>query len=144
MPITPGRRGPARRPLRSPARAGGRPERRFERVFERLALPGLHRDARYELLVSLGRLGVYELEAASLKFGGENETTVAAKRALGIGDPLILDRRAADLARACEVPLEALDLALYNWGSGEHVTAGASANADAEPLARAQAALGLA
>ncbi len=30
------------------------PERRFARAFERLALPGLHRDARFELLVSLG------------------------------------------------------------------------------------------
>jgi hypothetical protein len=123
--------------------SGWTPARRFERVFERLALPGLHRDARYELLVSLGRLGVYELEAASLKFGGENETTLAAKRALGIGDPLLLDRRAGDLARACDAPLEALDLALYNWGSGERVTAGSSADGDAELLARAQAALGL-
>ena len=33
------------------------PERRFDRVFERLALPGLGRGPRYELLVSLGRLG---------------------------------------------------------------------------------------
>ena len=30
------------------------PERRFARVFERMALPGLHRDARFDLLVTLG------------------------------------------------------------------------------------------
>ena len=40
-------------------------ERRFARAFERLALPGLHRDARYDLLVTLGRLGVDDLRAAS-------------------------------------------------------------------------------
>ena len=119
------------------------PERRFERVFERLALPGFGRDGRYELLVSLGRLGVYELEGASLKFGGENEATLAAKRALGIGDPLLLDRRATELAHACQVPLESLDLALHNWGTGERVTLGAKAGGDPATLARVQAALGL-
>ena len=33
--------------------------RRFERAFERLALPGLHRAARFDLLVTLGRTGRY-------------------------------------------------------------------------------------
>ena len=70
------------------------PERRFERLFERLALPGLHRDARYDLLVTLGCTAVYDLSGAVLKFGGENKATLAAKRALGIGDPLLLERRA--------------------------------------------------
>ena len=37
------------------------PERRFARAFERLSLPGLHRDARFDLLVTLGRLGVYDM-----------------------------------------------------------------------------------
>jgi hypothetical protein len=32
---------------------------------------------------------------------------------------MVLDRRAAELAEACEVPLEALDLALFNWERGE-------------------------
>lgn len=100
------------------------PERRFDRVFERLALPGLHRDARYELLVLLGRLGLYELRGARLHLGGENVPTVAAKRALGIGDPLLLERRAADLAGACGVPLESLDLALFNWERGERFGGG--------------------
>jgi hypothetical protein len=91
------------------------PERRFARVFERLALPGLHRGARFELLTSLGRLGVYDLQAGALAFGGNDDVTLAAKRILGIGDPMLLERRAADLAAACELPLEALDLGFDNW-----------------------------
>ena len=35
-------------------------ERRFERVFERLALPGFSRAGRYELLILLGHLGLYD------------------------------------------------------------------------------------
>ncbi len=46
------------------------PERRFERVFERLALPGFARMGRYELLVTLGRLGLYELTPDSLQLAG--------------------------------------------------------------------------
>ena len=94
------------------------PERRFARAFERLAFPGMHRDGRFELLVLLGRLGCYDMHAGVLELGGENEATVAAKRALGIGDTMLLERRAAELASACEVPLDALDLALHNWGRG--------------------------
>ncbi len=37
------------------------PARRSERVFERLALPGFARMGRYELLLMLGCLGLYEL-----------------------------------------------------------------------------------
>jgi hypothetical protein len=118
-------------------------ERRFERTFERLALPGLHREARFELLTLLGRLGVYELEAASLRFGGENEVTLAAKRALGIGDSLLLERRATALARACDVPLGALDLAFHRWGSATQITAGVDVEPALETLERTQHALGL-
>jgi hypothetical protein len=121
------------------------PERRFERVYERLALPGMTRDARFELLVLLGRAGVYPLRAAKLALSGENEATWGAKRGLGIGDPLLLERRAADLAAACGAPLEALDLAFHNWGSGKRTGAGLAVESapDAEVLARAQDALGL-
>ena len=49
--------------------AGWSPERRFARLFERLALPGLSRAARYELLVTLGRLGIHDLRADSLQLG---------------------------------------------------------------------------
>jgi hypothetical protein len=106
------------------------PERRFARLFERLALPGLSRAARYDLLVTLGRLGIYELSADSLHLGaprsvgGEDAATLAAKRVFGIGDPLLLDRRAAALAEAASVPLEALDLALFNWAAPERATLG--------------------
>jgi hypothetical protein len=92
------------------------PERRFDRVFERLALPGLGRGARYELLVSLGRLGLVEMRPASLQLS-DDDTTTAAKRVFGIGDKILLERRARDLADAAEIPVEALDLALFNWGA---------------------------
>jgi len=121
------------------------PERRFARAFERLALPGLHRDARFDLLVTLGRLEVYDSRAGSLALGGVNDVTVGAKRALGIGDPLLLERRASELAQACGVPLEALDVGLHNWQRGERATLGLGADSGPEPdaLAGVQAALGL-
>jgi hypothetical protein len=124
------------------------PERRFARVFERLSFPGLHRGARYELLVSLGRLGVYDLRAESLHLGstrgaagGEDEAALAAKRVFGIGDPLLLDRRATALAEGAGVPLEALDLALFNWSrppGGERATLGF--RPESQPGAESQAA----
>lgn len=122
------------------------PERRFERLFERLGgVRGLNRDVRYGLLSLLGRLGVYEIRAGKLFPSGENEATWAAKRALGIGDPLLLERRAGDLADACGVPVESLDLGLHNWGSGTRVTDGLPEDSepDTERLERARAALGL-
>jgi hypothetical protein len=121
------------------------PERRFSRVFERLALPGMHRDARFELLVSLGQLGLYELTAGALELGGENRVTLACKRALGIGDPLLLERRAADLAEAVGVPLAALHLGLHTWESGRRTTAGVDPDPEAvaQALGRAREALGL-
>jgi hypothetical protein len=109
------------------------PERRFARAFERLSLPGLHRDARFDLLVTLGRLGVYDMRGASLALGGVNDVTVGAKRAFGIGDPMLLERRASDLAQACGIPLEALDLGLHNWQRGERATLGLGADAEPEP-----------
>jgi hypothetical protein len=119
-------------------------ERRFDRVFERLALPGLHRAGRYELLVVLGRLGRFELRASGLRFDGADETSVGAKRVFGIGEPRLLERRAADLAAACEIPLEALDLGLASWQRAERVHAGfGDAVADPDAEARALAALGL-
>ncbi len=121
------------------------PERRFARVFERLALPGLHRGARFDLLVILGRLGVYDLNASALGLGGNDPVTLAAKRVLGIGDVMLLERRSADLAAACELPLEALDLGLYNWEQGSRTGLGVDASIEPDPglLGAAQAALGL-
>ncbi len=92
------------------------PERRFDRVFERLSLPGFGRPGRYELLVSLGRLGLVELQPAALKFG-DDATTLAAKRALVSGDRLLLERRAKDLAEASDLPIAALDRGLVLWNA---------------------------
>ncbi len=106
------------------------PGRRFERVFERLALPGFARMGRYELLLVLGRLGLYELRPDSLHLAGargltaDDPTTLGAKRVFGIGDPLLLERRAAALAQALSVPVEVLDLALANWHSPQRATLG--------------------
>jgi len=126
------------------------PERRFQRLFERLALPGLQRAARYELLLLLGRLALYELRADSLALASarandsEDLTTQGAKRVFAIGDALLLERRAADLARAAQVPAEALELALANWAAGERATLGFPADAlDEATFERVGAALGL-
>jgi hypothetical protein len=126
------------------------PERRFERLFERLSLPGFGRMGRYELLVSLGRAGAYEMKADSLHLGGargtpgEEPTVLAAKRVFGIGDPLLLDRRAGALAEAIAVPIETLDLALANWAAPSRATLGfASETRDEGAHERAVRALGL-
>ncbi len=126
------------------------PERRFERLFERLALPGFGRMGRYDLLVTLGRLGLYELRADSLHLSSgrglssSDPTTLAAKRLFAIGDPIHLERRAAALARAIAVPVETLDVALANWGSPPRATLGFPADAgDPLAFARARDALGL-
>jgi hypothetical protein len=122
-------------------------QRRFDRAFERLALPGFGRAARYELLVLLGRLGVFALRPWSLQLAAEplDPTVVAAKRALGIGDPLLLQRRAADLAGAVDVPIEALDLALTNWTrpEDERIAAGATVGVEPERRTAIGSALGL-
>jgi hypothetical protein len=126
------------------------PERRFARVFERLALPGLARMGRYELLVILGRLGLYELRADSLHLAGarglsaEDPTSLAAKRVFAIGDPLLLERRAATLAQAAEVTVDTLDLALANWAASERATLGFPGEIeDGRARERAREALGV-
>jgi hypothetical protein len=121
------------------------PERRFSRVFERLALPGFPRDARFELLSDLGRTGLYELRAGGLAFGGSDQVTVAAKRLLGIGDPMLLERRAADLAQACGIELEALDVGFFNWERGGRARLAMPLELEADPAIQAavEHALGL-
>jgi hypothetical protein len=129
---------------------GWSPQRRFERLFERLALPGFGRMGRYDLLVTLGRLGLYELRADSLHLSSgrglssSDLTTLGAKRLFAIGDPIHLERRAAALAEATAVPVETLDLALANWASPQRATLGLPADtADPLALGRARDALGL-
>jgi hypothetical protein len=126
------------------------PERRFGRLFERLALPGLGRTGRYELLLTLGTLGLYELRPDVLGLAGaaglsaSDSTALAAKRVFAIGDPLLLERRAGALAEAVAVPIETLDLALSNWASPQRATVGFPAEiSDDATLERAGAALGL-
>jgi hypothetical protein len=126
---------------------GWTPQRRFERLHERLALPGFGRMGRYDLLVTLGRLGLYELQPASLRLSGapaDDLTTLGAKRVFGIGDPLLLERRAETLAQAASVPIEALDLALANWAAPARATLGFPAQSgDGDALDRVGDALGL-
>jgi hypothetical protein len=92
------------------------PERRFDRLYERLAVRGFSRAGRYELLVMLGRLGVADVRPSTLQLT-DDATTVAAKRVFGIGDKMLLDRRARDLVDAADLPIESLDLALFNWAA---------------------------
>jgi hypothetical protein len=99
-------------------------EQRFTRIYERLALPGLHRRARYDLLVTLGALGRYPLRAPGLLLTEDDPVTLAAKRVFAIGDRLTLERRARGLAAAAQVPVEALDLALENWARSARITLG--------------------
>jgi Alpha-glutamyl/putrescinyl thymine pyrophosphorylase clade 3 len=125
------------------------PQRRFARVFERLALPGFGRMGRYELLVTLGHLGLYELSADSLCLGTDpsahqDPTTVAAKRIFGIGESIHLQRRSQAFAQAIETPIDVLDLAFANWGGPERATLGfADELSDGNVAERARAALGL-
>jgi alpha-glutamyl/putrescinyl thymine pyrophosphorylase-like protein len=107
---------------------GWTPQRRFDRAFERLAMRGFGRGPRYELLVLLGSLEVFDMRPWSLQLSDAMDpTTIAAKRVFGIGDAINLQRRASDLATAVGVPMEALDLALLNWSrpAGERITGGA-------------------
>jgi hypothetical protein len=124
-------------------------DRRFGRAFERLALPGLHRAARFDFLVAAGRTGRLDARPGSLFLRGaapDDATALAARRILGIADPVLLDRRAADLAAACDVPLEAVELALWNWQASPdaRATLGATpAVAHAVDRAPIEASLGL-
>jgi len=123
------------------------PQRRFERAFERLSLPGLRRAPRYEFLVVASRLGLLDAEPLSLLLGADptDPTVLAAKRILGIGDAINLQRRAGELASEAGVPIAALDLAFINWSRppGDRITAGATALADAAVRERAAAVLGV-
>jgi hypothetical protein len=114
------------------------PERRFGRLFERLALPGFGRARRFDLLTALGAADRYPLAADGLHFVEDDAATLAAKRLLVSGDPLLLDRRARELAEACDVPVAALDRALVAWG-----TPGAPVDLTAEVPGALRAALRL-
>jgi len=126
------------------------PERRFDRALERLALPGLGRAQRYEFLLTAGALGLADVRAAALHLmagDARDATVVAAKRVFGIGDLLLVARRANELAGACALPHAVLDLALVNWARrtddphAERINCGSAVAPDPEALALAQDAL---
>ena len=139
------------------ARAGGQvaalagepswtPQNRFDRAFERLGVPGFGRTPRYDFLVMASRLGLAELDPWTLHLSAAAATdpvALAAKRVLGIGDLVLLQRRSRDLAHAVDVPVAALDLALWNFSSPERTRAGSAAEPDDAQSARIAATLGL-
>jgi hypothetical protein len=122
-------------------------QHRYDRAFERLALPGFGRPNRMELLILVHRLGLVELDPWTLHLGAAAATdpvALAAKRILGIGDPVLLQRRQRELASETGVPVEAVDLAFYNWASPDaRVTAGATVTGDDAERARIAGSLGL-
>jgi hypothetical protein len=121
-------------------------ERRFQRVFERLSLPGFGRSGRFELLTSLGRLGLVDVSPPELQLGEATDPTViAAKRVFGIGERFLMERRAADLAEEADVPIDAFDLALFNFGRPADARATMGSTAEPDPALRdgVERALGL-
>jgi hypothetical protein len=93
-------------------------QHRYDRAFERLALPGFGRPARMELLIADHRLGLVDLDPWTMHLSSAtpmDPVALAAKRILGIGDPVLLQRRQRELAHGVGVPVETLDLAFYNW-----------------------------
>ncbi len=119
------------------------PQRRFDRALERLSLPGFGRAPRYDFLVTVGRLGLIDIEAWTLTVDDPMDpVTTAAKRVFGIGDRVLISRRANELAGGCEVPVAALDLALFNWARPEgRYSAGVPAEPDDAVRDRCLAAL---
>ncbi|HEX2086824.1 MAG TPA: hypothetical protein VHF89_14185, partial [Solirubrobacteraceae bacterium] len=107
---------------------------------------GFPRAGRFELLASLGRLGLVDVTPPDLQLGeATDQAVIAAKRVFGIGERFLMERRAAELAEAADVPLDAFDLALFNFGQSEdaRATMGSTAEPDAELQARIEQALGL-
>ena len=63
---------------------------------------------------------------------------------LAVGDPIYLERRACAFAQELDVPIDVLDLAFANWGTGERATLGFQPDVtDRHVLGRARAALEL-
>jgi hypothetical protein len=124
-------------------------QHRYDRAFERLGLPGFGRPQRMEFLVLAHHLGLVELDPWTMHLSAASPTDpvgLAAKRILGIGDPVLLQRRQRELAHGVDVPVESLDLALYNWAApvdDERYAAGATVEVDGAERDRIARALGL-
>jgi hypothetical protein len=132
--------------------AGGTdPARRFDAAYRALALPGLTRPARYEFVVTLGRLGLIDVTPWSLLLdAGRDPVSVAAKRAFLTGDAVLLQRRFGAFQRELGVPVAAFDLGLLNWDLRPSPTApkgylegGIPCEPDADEVALLGEALGL-
>lgn len=125
------------------------PQHRYDRAFERLALPGFGRPQRLEFLVLVHRLGLAELDPWTLHLAAASPTdpvALAAKRILGIGDPVLLQRRQRELAQGVGVPVESLDLALFNWAATTpeaRVRLAATVDSDPDERARIAGVLGV-
>ena len=115
-PTAPGRSAPAARRPRSPARRRGRPS---------AASTASSSASRCRASAAPGATSCSSRSGASASSTcapstlqlTDDATTVAAKRVFGIGDKMLLERRARELADAAELPIEALDLALFNWAA---------------------------
>jgi len=124
-------------------------QHRYDRAFERLGLPGFGRPQRMEFLVLVHHLGLVELDPWTMHLSSASPTDpvgLAAKRMLGIGDPVLLQRRQRELAHGVGVPVESLDLAFYNWSmpaDAERYAAGSTAAIDGAERDRIARALGL-
>lgn len=102
------------------------PERRFARLLDRLALRGLPRAVRFDLLVALGRSGVLPVKADGVHLGAD-QVTDAAKRIFAVAETALLERRAAALVEATGVSFDALELALWNLAGADAGAGGAAA-----------------
>lgn len=102
------------------------PERRFARLLDRLALRGLPRAVRYDILVALGRTGVLPVQADGLHLGGD-QVTDAAKRLFAVGEVSLLEKRAAAVVEATGVAWDAFELALWNIAGADATGTGAAA-----------------
>jgi hypothetical protein len=124
-------------------------QHRYDRAFERLGLPGFGRPQRMELLVVNHHLGLVELDPWTLHLSSAapmDPVSLAAKRILGIGDPVLLQRRQRELAHGVGIPVETLDLAFYNWaapGGAERYVSGSDAVVDPAERDGIATALGL-
>lgn len=102
------------------------PERRFARLLDRLALKGLPRAVRYDILIALGRSGALDVRPGALHLGSD-QVTDAAKRLWAIADVPLLEKRAAAVVEATGVTWDALELALWNIAGADASGSGAAA-----------------
>jgi hypothetical protein len=100
--------------------AGLSPQRRFDQLWGRLALSGFRRRSRFEFLLLCSKLGLADVEPWTLMYndaGPMSTAGLAARRVFASGDAIELRKRSARLMDAVELPMAALDLALWNWAT---------------------------